>query len=131
MSIYQDYARVYDAWGSSLSLKMITYLGRLLDRHPSIGRTMLDLACGTGTMAIAQAQAGWRVYGVDGSAEMLAQARVKAEAMDATVLWSQQDMRHFHLPQRMSLVTCLLRQRQLYADRRRPAGGVSSRVQRP
>jgi len=47
------------------------------------------------------------VYGVDGSAQMLAQARAKAEATQVTVLWSQQDMRHFHLPQRMSLVTCL------------------------
>jgi ubiquinone/menaquinone biosynthesis C-methylase UbiE len=108
MSIYQDYARVYDASGQlAFSLKMITYLGRLLERHAPPGQTMLDLACGTGTVAISQAQAGWRVYGIDGSAEMLAQARVKAEGAGANVLWSQQDMRHFHLPQRISLATCL------------------------
>jgi len=108
MSIYQDYARVYDASGQlAFSLKMITYLGRLLERHPAPGQTMLDLACGTGTVAISQAQAGWRVYGIDGSAEMLAQARAKADSTGATVLWSQQDMRHFHLPQRISLATCL------------------------
>jgi SAM-dependent methyltransferase len=108
MSIYQDYARVYDASGQlAFSLKMITYLGRLIERHPTPGRIMLDLACGTGTVAAAQAQAGWRVYGIDGSADMLAQARAKAENAGVTVFWSQQDMRHFHLPQRMSLVTCL------------------------
>jgi SAM-dependent methyltransferase len=108
MSIYQDYARVYDASGQlAFSLKMITYLGRLVERHAPPGRIMLDLACGTGTVAVAQAQAGWRVYGIDGSAEMLAQARAKAESTGATVLWSQQDMRQFHLPRQMSLVTCL------------------------
>jgi len=108
MSIYQEYAQVYDQAGQiAFSLKMIPYLGRLLARHPVEGRVMLDLACGTGTVAIAQAEAGWRVYGLDGSAEMLAQARRKAEGSGVGPLWSQQDMRRFVLPERVHLVTCL------------------------
>jgi ubiquinone/menaquinone biosynthesis C-methylase UbiE len=108
MSIYQEYATVYDQSGQlAFSLKMIPYLGRLLSRHPVEGRVMLELACGTGTVALAMAEAGWRVYGVDGSAAMLAQARAKAAAHAAPPLWSQQDMRHFILPEHVHLATCL------------------------
>jgi len=108
MSMYRDYARVYDDSGQlAFSLRMIPYLNLLLERHPVSGPAMLDLACGTGTIAIAMAEAGWRVYGVDGSAEMLAEAREKADENGVQVTWSQQDMRHVVLPEQVHLVTCL------------------------
>ena len=108
MAIYKDYAQVYDHSGQlAFSLQMIPYLSRLLERHPAGGEVMLELACGTGTVAIAQAEAGWRVYAVDGSAEMLAEARGKARDSGTAPLWSQQDMRQFTLPERVHLVTCL------------------------
>ena len=108
MSIYGGYAQVYDESGQlGFSLKVIPYLNRLLERHPATGKVMLDLACGTGTVALAFAGAGWRVYAVDGSAEMLAEARAKGEAGDAAAIWSQQDMRRFVLPERVHLATCL------------------------
>ena len=108
MSIYEDYARVYDPSGQfAFSLKTIPYLGRLIERHPVRGRVLLELACGTGTVALAQAEAGWRVYAVDGSAQMLAQARQKATDTGVNVFWSQQDMRRFVLPERVHLATCL------------------------
>lgn len=113
MGIYEEYAAVYDASGQiAFSVRMVPYLQRLLALHPVEGRTLLELACGTGTVAIAFAEAGWRVYGVDGSAEMLAQARAKAEAMGPFAqgnppIWSRQDMRHLVLPERVHLATCL------------------------
>ncbi len=108
MSIYRDYARVYDESGQlAFSLRMIPYLNLLLERHAVKGHLMLDLACGTGTIAIAMAEAGWRVYGVDGSAEMLAEAREKAAEAEGQVIWSQQDMRQVVLPEQVHLVTCL------------------------
>ena len=108
MAMYEHYAQVYDASGQlAFSLKMLPYIQRLLERHPAPGRTLLELACGTGTVAVAMAQAGWRVYGVDGSAQMLAQARAKAESQGAAVFWSQQDLRRFVLPERVHLITCL------------------------
>jgi ubiquinone/menaquinone biosynthesis C-methylase UbiE len=108
MSIYKDYAQVYDQSGQlAFSLKMIPYLNRLLAQHPVEGKVMLELACGTGTVALAYAEAGWRVYGVDGSPDMLAQARAKAAECGANVLWSAQDMRQFVLPERIHLSTCL------------------------
>ena len=41
------------------------------------GRRTLDLGCGTGTLAVALAERGGKVWGVDASPEMLAQARAK------------------------------------------------------
>lgn len=108
MAIYDQYARVYDESGQiAFSLKMIPYLDQLLQRHPAPARSMLDLACGTGTVAVAFAQQGWEVYGVDASAGMLEQARRKAAQLGQSVVFSQQDMRQFVLPRPVGLVTCL------------------------
>jgi ubiquinone/menaquinone biosynthesis C-methylase UbiE len=108
MAIYQRYADVYDQSGQvAFSLKMIPYLQELLQRHAPPGRAVLDLACGTGTVALGFAQQGWEVYGVDGSAAMLAQAERKALETGLRPLFSQQDMRCFGLPRAVSLITCL------------------------
>ncbi len=108
MTIYDGYAHVYDASGQlSFSLRMIGYLERLRERHPVPGERMLELACGTGTVAIALAQAGWQVVGVDGSAQMLAHARAKEGGDLPNLTWMQQDMRVVHLPERVHMATCL------------------------
>ncbi len=108
MGIYERYAEIYDRSGQiGFSLRMIPHLLELLERRGFQGETMLDLACGTGTVALAFAQRGWRVYGVDASAAMLAQARQKAAETGLAPLLSQQDMRAFALPEPVDLITCL------------------------
>lgn len=114
MSIYREYAHVYDRSGQlGFSLRMIPYLRELLARHappvvpPHPDAALLELACGTGTVALAMAQGGWRVYAVDGSADMLDEARAKAATCDAVPIFSQQDMRSLVLPERVPLATCL------------------------
>jgi SAM-dependent methyltransferase len=113
LTIYSEYASVYDASGQiAFSEQMIPYLRTILDRHPANKGALLDLACGTGTVAIAMALQGWQVIGIDGSETMLAQARTKALALgealpDGRVDWQQSDMRRFRLPQPVDLVTCL------------------------
>lgn len=108
VTIYGEYAKVYDSSGQvAFSLKMIPYLRELLQRHPIAGRSVLDLACGTGTVAMAFAQQGWEVYGIDGSSAMLDQARRKAQENPVQPAVSQQDMRAFVLPHAVDLVTCL------------------------
>lgn len=105
--IYDRYAEVYDRSGQiHFSLRMISYLSDLMPRLGWQGDSALDLACGTGTLALSYAQRGWRTYGVDASAAMLAVARAKAAEMGLTVAFSQQDMRTFALPERVDLVTC-------------------------
>ena len=60
-----------------------TFKDRLLDSaHVQPGETVLDLGCGTGTLAIAQKHrcAGARVVGLDADPDVLARAREKAAA---------------------------------------------------
>jgi SAM-dependent methyltransferase len=113
VSIYREYASVYDRSGQlAFSERMIPYLASVLERHPTRHGAMLDLACGTGTVAIALALQGWQVIGVDQSADMLHEARIKQEALGSAlapsaIRWQQADMRTFALDQRVSLATCL------------------------
>lgn len=60
-------------------------------------KTVLDLGCGTGSIAIPLSKQGFRVTGVDLSAEMLAIAYEKMRLAQADVSWVQQDMRELVL----------------------------------
>lgn len=98
--IYYDYAPFYDGSGQlRFAVLMGQYLDELLVRHPVAGRRALDLACGTGTLALLLADAGWDVTGLDSSAAMLDQARAKAENMvtPGRVEFVQGDMRELRI----------------------------------
>ena len=83
MPLFHDYAPFYDGSGQIRFAVLIgQYLGEVLARHPVGGRRTLDLACGTGTLALILADAGWDVVGLDSSEPMLALARAKAAAAD-------------------------------------------------
>jgi len=109
MAIYENYAHVYDRSGQiAYALKMLPYLDEVLARQAFVGDSAVDVACGTGTLALGLAQKGWRVYGVDASPDMLAQARQKAAVLDQpdAVAWIQADARDFTLPEAVDLATC-------------------------
>jgi SAM-dependent methyltransferase len=96
MSIYQEYAPFYDGSGQiRFAVLMSQYLAEVLERHPVDGRRALDIACGTGTLALILADRGWEVVGVDASPTMLAIARSRAQSSDAPeqLLFLQADMR--------------------------------------
>jgi len=61
------------------------------------GGRVLDLACGTGRLAVPLAQAGLHVTGGDISADMLQRARRCAEAQAIELDFVQLDMRDFDL----------------------------------
>lgn len=61
----------YAAWAD--------YLERQFKRRGSGVKTVLDLACGTGTLSWILAERGYEVIGVDASPEMLAEAAGKGE----------------------------------------------------
>jgi SAM-dependent methyltransferase len=106
--IYADYARIYDRSGQiRFSVLMEIYLQDLLHLHPIPGRSMIDLACGTGTLALMMAKRGWQVLGIDRSLTMLHQARLKAANAGATqVQFAEADMREFAVATPVDLVTC-------------------------
>lgn len=76
------------------SLLMAQYLDELLERHQVYGHQALDLACGTGTLAILLADQGWDVTGLDRSHAMLAcaQAKVANVITGGNVMFLQGDM---------------------------------------
>jgi len=80
---YHEYAPFYDGSGQMrFAILMDQYLSEVLARHRVAGRRALDLACGTGTLALLLADAGWDVVGLDASATMLEQAKAKAANLE-------------------------------------------------
>ena len=105
---YNAISRVYDklnadidygAWANFIEAQ----LDRFLPARPTL---LLDLACGTGSMAIALAKRGYDMIGVDGSADMLSEAYARAEGLG--ILFLEQDMRTFELYGTVGAVTCCL-----------------------
>ena len=54
----------------------------------SLGGPLLDLACGTGRMALRMAELGYQVTGVDITPEMIEWARQKAAKQGLSIEWA-------------------------------------------
>jgi SAM-dependent methyltransferase len=74
--LYDPIARIYDPWSRSVTEDV----GFYVDQALASGGPVVELAVGTGRIAIPIAEAGVDVIGVDSSPEMLAVARAAAEA---------------------------------------------------
>lgn len=105
---YSAYAAVYDRTGQSrFSLRMVPYVRELWELCGATVHSVVDLACGTGSAAIALARRGYTVTGVDRSEAMLEVARAKARRWDADVTWVRQDLSQLSLGRRFEAATCL------------------------
>jgi 2-polyprenyl-3-methyl-5-hydroxy-6-metoxy-1,4-benzoquinol methylase len=72
-----------------------------------LGGPLLDLACGTGRMALRMAALGYQVTGVDVVPEMIEQARQKGASQSASIEWFIADARAFHLDKQFSFIYML------------------------
>jgi ubiquinone/menaquinone biosynthesis C-methylase UbiE len=68
------------------------------------GAPVLELAAGTGRLAIPIAQQGIKIVGLDISPEMLSTADRKAQASDVSITWVHADMRCFELAERFHFI---------------------------
>jgi SAM-dependent methyltransferase len=75
VALYDPIAEIYDPWSRSVREDVAFYVGHAL----ASGGPVVELAVGTGRIAIPIAQAGVEVIGVDTSGEMLALARQAAD----------------------------------------------------
>jgi SAM-dependent methyltransferase len=73
----------------------------------TLGGPVLDLACGTGTMALRLAAQGYEVTGVDIVPEMIGWASQKAAAQDLAVEWVVADVRTFSLGKEFTFIYML------------------------
>ncbi|MAE60396.1 MAG: hypothetical protein CMJ49_03465 [Planctomycetaceae bacterium] len=78
--------------------------GFWLDQARQNDGPVLEMACGTGAVAIPLARAGHDVTGFDLSEAMLDEAKRKSEAAGVAVDWRQGDMRGFDLGRRYGLI---------------------------
>lgn len=109
MSGYGDFAAFYDALTADVDYAAwADYLLALFARHGGKARQLLDLACGSGSLAIELAARGVDVIGVDGSQDMLAIAREKAEDAAADSMFLCQDMRELDLYGTVDGAVCML-----------------------
>jgi 2-polyprenyl-3-methyl-5-hydroxy-6-metoxy-1,4-benzoquinol methylase len=73
----------------------------------SLGGPLLDLACGTGRMALRLAAQGYQVTGVDIVPEMIEWARQKAAKQAVSIDWVVADARTFHLQRHFPFIYML------------------------
>jgi SAM-dependent methyltransferase len=107
VTLYDRIARFYDPWSRSVTEDV----GFYVDRALASGGPVVELAVGTGRIAVPVAEAGIDVIGVDSSPEMLAVARASAEAAGVAPRLDLRvgDLREPPVAERVPLVICPFR----------------------
>jgi SAM-dependent methyltransferase len=99
-SPYDPIARVYDPWSASVTEDIEFYV----EEAVASGGPIVELACGTGRIAVPVARAGIQVIGVDASAGMLDVAREYAAAEGVSLDLRLGDLREPPVVERVPLV---------------------------
>ncbi len=89
MSGYGAFAAYYDALTNNVEYKKrAEYFCTLLSARGVQGGTLVDLACGTGSLTVEFARCGFEVIGVDASAAMLCHAQQKGAQLVRSLCWA-------------------------------------------
>lgn len=96
--MYITLAQVYDRLMQDIDYNAMAvhFLG-LFERYGIQPSLVLDLGCGTGSLALAMAAHGFEMIGIDMSPDMLDLAAQKAAGAGVDLLLLQQDIRAFEL----------------------------------
>lgn len=111
MNSYGFLAGCYDQLTTDVGYEdWADYLEKHFHRRGLPGRTVLDLACGTGSLTWTLARRGYEMIGVDLSPEMLAQAAEKAgeTAVDVPPIFLCQSMDRLDLYGTIDACVCCL-----------------------
>lgn len=107
MNAYHALADSYDRLTNDVDYgAVVDFYRQILEKENLSPRTAVDLACGTGSVAVLLAQSGIRVTAVDMSEEMLCQAQQKAG--DLPITFACQKLQDLHLPRGVDLAVCAL-----------------------
>ena len=107
VTLYDRIASFYDPWSRSVTEDVGFYVEQAL----ASGGPVVELAVGTGRIAVPIAEAGVSIIGVDSSPEMLGVARAAAESAGVTELVDLRlgDLREPPVSERVPLVICPFR----------------------
>lgn len=109
MSAYEALAGSYDSLTLDIPYEdMLAYMEAVLHSHGIRPETVLDLACGTGSLSVLLADRGYRVLASDMSEDMLAVASEKAMVLDNPPFFICQPMQRLRLPYTVDWVVCCL-----------------------
>ena len=92
-------------------------IDRALELTSIRGGAALDLCCGPGRAAVALAERGFEVTGVDLTPYLLSKARRRARAAGVNVRFVRQDMRDFRSAERFDLVVSMFSSIGYFEDR--------------
>ena len=109
MEAYHELAFSYDRLTSDVDYDAtVDFYFQILDAEKLQPRTAVDLACGTGSVALRLANRGLQVTAVDMSWEMLMVAQQKALETEAYPQFVCQKLQNLHLPKAVDLAVCAL-----------------------
>jgi len=108
MPLYDQFASIYQRgpyirFSQGLAESVLPEYLEELGIEPT---DLLDIACGEGSFAVAMAQLGYNVTGIDQSERMIELARERARAADVPVNFLVEDMRSIPFEDAFDLVTC-------------------------
>ena len=109
MASYENLAASYDRLTNDVDYEAtVAFYNEILKREGLHPRTAVDLACGTGSVAVLLARQGLRVTGVDLSEDMLTVAWEKAQNLPEPPQFVCQPLQNLHLPRGVDLAVCAL-----------------------
>ena len=109
MGAYEALAVSYDRLTNDVDYRQtVEFYKQILDREGCRPRTAVDLACGTGSVALLLARDGLQVTGVDMSEEMLTVACQKAQELDKPPVFVCQPLQELRLPRAVDLAVCAM-----------------------
>ena len=109
MGAYEALAGSYDRLTNDVDYEqVVAFYRQILEREGVQPRTAVDLACGTGSVALLLARQGLQVVGVDMSEEMLTVASQKAQGLPNPPLFVHQKLQELRLPRGVDLAVCAL-----------------------
>ena len=109
MNAYHDLAVSYDRLTNDVDYTaVVDFYRQIIDAEGLNPRTAVDLACGTGSVALLLTRSGMQVTAVDMSEEMLCVAAQKAGNLENPPMFVRQKLQQLHLPKGVDLAVCAL-----------------------
>lgn len=107
---YESLAGAYDRLTQDIPYEdILAFYEKIMALYGSRPETVLDLACGTGSLSVLLAQKGYQVLGADQSVEMLTEAYEKTMQTEGNKpYFVRQKMQSLRLPNPVDCTVCCL-----------------------